>query len=456
MTADTDLTAPSVPAMSPPSQEQTPIASSPTEGQEAARAWKILCVDDEPNIVASLRRLFRGSGYQVSTANSGAEAIALLEHEPVDLVFSDMRMPGMSGAQLLAQIRERWPRTTRVLLTGYADMDSTITAINSGEVYRYITKPWDDGEVLNTARQVFERHALEREKERLEGLLKARNRELTELNETLEEKVAERTSELLSLSQKIKKNYLNSIKVFANLLEWRGGHLSGHSRRVADLARRTARAMSLPEADQQDIFIAGLMHDIGQIALPDTLLGRPVPKFSEDEMVQYRRHATLGEQALMAMDDMHAVANIIRSHHERYDGLGYPDGLAGDMIPLGASILAVTETYDDLQIGHLSSTPLNAADARSMIARGRGTQFHPEVVDVFLQMLLKAAPVAEAPPRMLRTDQLRPGMVLARDLLSSEGAVLLTADHVLTTELIKRLKLREARDGVEMILPIKP
>lgn len=123
---------------------------------------------------------------------------------------------------------------------------------------------------------------------------------------------------------------------------------------------------------------------------------------------------------------------------------------------MGACILAVADTYDDLQIGHLSSTPLSAADARSMIARGRGTQFHPEVVDVFLQMLLKAAPVADAPPRMLRTAQLRPGMILARDLLSSEGAVLLAADHVLTAELIKRLRLREGRDDVEMILPIKP
>src|SRR3989344_639216 len=284
MNADTDdLTAAPAPAMPPPHSVQ-PAAGM---GSEAAPAWKILCVDDEPNIVAALRRLFRGSGYEVSTANSGAQALAMLELEPVDLVFSDMRMPGMSG-----------------------------------EVYRYITKPWVDGEVLTTARQVFERHALEREKARLEGLLKARNQELTCQNETLEEKVAERPSELLSLSKKLKKNYLNSIKVFANLLEWRGGHLSGHSRRVADLARRTARAMNLPEADQQDAFIAGLMHDIGQIALPDSLLGRPVPKFSEEEMLQYRRHATLGEQALMAMDDMHVVANIIRSHHERYDGQG--------------------------------------------------------------------------------------------------------------------------------------
>ncbi len=420
------------------------------------RVWRILCVDDEPNIVASLRRLFRGSGYQVTTATSGAQAIAHLEQEPVDLVFSDMRMPGMSGAQLLEQIRERWPKTTRVLLTGYADIGSTIAAINSGEVYRYITKPWDDGEVLATAHQIFERHALEDEKTRLEELLRAKNQALMELNETLEEKVAARTSELLQLSQKIKKNYLTSIKVFSNLMEWRGGQLSGHSRRVADLARRTARAMNMAEADQQDAFIAGLMHDIGQIALPDTLLAKPVPKLSDEETAQYRRHAVLGEQALMALDDMQTVSNIIRSHHERHDGLGYPDGLVGEMIPMGACILAVADTYDDLQIGHLSSTPLSAADARSMIARGRGTQFHPEVVDVFLQMLLKAAPVADAPPRMLRTAQLRPGMILARDLLSSEGAVLLAAEHVLTAELIKRLRLREGRDDVEMILPIKP
>lgn len=429
--------------------------NSPATGAAQGRVWRILCVDDEPNIVAALKRLFRGSGYQVSVATSAKDALTELEREPVDLVFSDMRMPGMDGAQLLEQIRMRWPRITRVMLTGYADIGSTIAAINSGEVYRYITKPWDDAEVLATARQIFEHHALEEEKERLAALLRSKNQELSELNETLEAKVAVRTDELLQLSQKLKKNYLTSIRVFSNLLEWRGGQLSGHSRRVADLVRRTARAMDLSESEQQDVFIAALMHDIGQIGLPDTLLARPVPKLSEDEVVQYRRHAVLGEQALMALDDMHTVSNVIRSHHERYDGLGYPDGLAGGQIPMGARILAVADTYDDLQIGHLSSTPLKAEDARAMIARGRGTQFDPEVVDVFLQMLLKAAPEAERPPRMLATSQLTPGMALARDLLTSEGAVLLAADHVLTADLIRRLRMREGRDGIEMVLPIR-
>lgn len=423
--------------------------------EAAAAPWRILCVDDEPNIVAALRRLFRSSGYQVLTATSGAEALTLLAQEPVNLIFSDMRMPGMDGAELLKRVREEWPQTTRVLLTGYADIKSTVAAINTGEVYRYITKPWDDAEILATARQVFEQQALQHEKERLQGLVHTKNAELAELNATLEQKVVARTAELSELSQKLKKNYLTSIKVFSNLMEWRGGQLSGHSRRVADLARRTARAMDMSANDRQDLFIAGLLHDIGQIGLSDSLLARPMPRLSEDEAATYRKHAALGEQALMAMDDMQAVAALIRTHHERHDGLGYPDGLAGDKISLGAAILAVADTFDDLQIGHLSTTPLNAADARAMIARGRGTQFHPEVVDVFLQVLLENAPTAEEPPVMTAVADLQSSMVLARDLISADGVVLLAAGHVFTPELLRRLHARQTRDGVTMLVPIR-
>ena len=117
----------------------------------------ILCVDDEPNILSSLRRLFRGKGYQVLTAESGAQGLQLLEQQPVDLVISDMRRPEMDGARFLAQVRERWPNTVRLLLTGYSDVQSIQDAINCGEIYRYITKPWDDNDIL-----LIVRHALER------------------------------------------------------------------------------------------------------------------------------------------------------------------------------------------------------------------------------------------------------------------------------------------------------
>jgi hypothetical protein len=125
-------------------------------------------------------------------------------------------------------------------------------------------------------------------------------------------------------------------------------------------------------------------------------------------------------------------------------------------MPIGACILAVADTFDDLQAGHLSVTGLNAADARAMIARGRGTQFHPEVVDVFLQVLLQAAPVSDAPPIARDSSQLEPGMVLARDLVSAEGVVLLAADQVLSAELIQRIRMRERRDGAPLVLLVKP
>jgi len=316
-----------------------PVADAPLA------EWSVLCVDDEPNVVSALRRLFRGTGYRVLTATSGAEALEVFARDSVDLIISDMRMPGMDGAQLLEEVRARWPATTRMLLTGYADVQSSMAAINRGEVYRYLTKPWNDDEILTTVNAAFERQALEREKRRLEVLTRQQAAALRELNAGLEGKVAARTAELQQASDKLKRNYLNSIKAFSHLIELRGGHFVGHARRTAELARRTARAMGLPDAEQQEVFIAGLLHDIGQIGLPDAVLTRSVPRLSDEESALYRRHPAMGEQALLALDDMQPVATLIRAHHERHDGRGFPDGLVGhaiaeDELRLPANVVA--------------------------------------------------------------------------------------------------------------------
>lgn len=415
----------------------------------------ILCVDDEPHLAAALRRLLRGAGHAVHVAGSGEEALALLEAESIDLVISDMRMPGMDGAQLLARVRDRWPSVARVLLTGYADLQSTIAAINAAHVYRYLTKPWNDQELLTVVQQIFDYQTLQREKEQLEAVTHAQNKDLAQLNATLEHKVLERTAELSEAHQKLKKSYVSCIRMFSNLLEWRGGPLAGHSRRVADLTRRTAKVMGLSESEQQDAFIAALIHDIGHITLPDGMLGRPVPRLSPDELGKYQQHTSQGEQLLLAIDDAHAVATLVRCHHEHFDGNGYPDGLRAEAIPIGARILAVADTYDDLQIGHLSSSPLSPSDARSLIAHGRGKQFDPEVVDAFLQLLLNAAPIPEPPPIPTSPADLRPGMTLAQDFLSREGLVLLAAGRILSAELIRRIQLRAAHEEVPIQLPIR-
>ncbi|WP_374594182.1 HD domain-containing phosphohydrolase [Aquabacterium sp.] len=442
-------------------QPLSPPAPTPTTGADGtastppAPSWTLLCVDDEPSILSALRRLFRSGGWRVLTAEGGAAALELLEKEKVDLIISDMRMPYMDGAQLLEQVKLRWPSVTRLLLTGYADVESTIAAINRGQIHRYLTKPWNDDEILLIVRDIFERRALEEDKRRLEALTQRQNDELKALNASLESKVEERTAELTVAHDKMKKNYLTSIKAFSSLIEQRGGSLVGHARRVADLARRMAQQLQLPEAESRDVFIAGLLHDIGQIGLSDVILAKPVPRMTPDELHRYRLHPIQGEQTLMALDDMQEVAALIRLHHERFDGQGFPDGLAGPLIPLGARILALAETYDDLQSGHLGASGLTPDQARTVIVRGRGTQFDPAVLDAFLELFPKA-PAPPEKPLVLRSDELRPGMVLAKDFLSDEGVLLLAAEHVLTADLIARIRTLEKRLARSLMLSIKP
>ena len=339
------------------------------------------------------------------------------------------------------------------LADGLCRVSSIIEAINRGEIYRYITKPWDDRDLILIVQQALERKALERQKRKLEEQVHLQNEELKGLNASLEAKVEVRTQELQQANGKLKKNYLNTIKAFSNLMELRGGNLSGHSRLVADLARRTAATMGLPDAVQQDLFVAGLLHDIGQIGLSDDILSRPVGQLTEEALVLYRRHPILGEQALLSQEDLHGVAALIRSHHERYDGRGFPDGLAAEAIPLPASILIVAEAYLDMQAGNLSAAKLSASDAKSMIARGRGTQFNPEVVDVFLQVVQNAVPAAEIPTVMLKTKDLLPGMVMAKDLVTRDGIILLAADHVLTEKLIRLLRQRKPETWLKCCYP---
>lgn len=413
----------------------------------------ILCVDDEPNILSAVRRALRGSGHRVLTAESGQAALQVLASEAVQLVISDMRMPVMDGAQLLEQVRQRWPEVTRILLTGQSDVASTMAAINRGEIFRYISKPWNEDELLMAVHEGLDRHALLHEKVRLERVVALHNEELTRLNAGLEQQVLDRTAQLSSANARLGKNYLGSIKAFSNLIELRGGSTGGHSRRVAELARRIAVQMKLPATDVQDVFIASLLHDIGHVGLTDTLLACPVPRMTAEDKTQYEMHPALGEQALMALEGMQPVAMIVRAHHERHDGMGFPDGLRGAAIPIGARILAVADTYDDLQSGRLARAELAADDARMLVLRGRDTQFDPSVVDAF-QELMRAR---ELPPSFveLPVDQLEPGMVLARDLRSREGVVLLAVDHALSADLIQRIRAHAARHDLSLLIAVQ-
>jgi len=421
---------------------------------DEAHQWTVLCVDDEPNILSAIRRALRGTGHRVLVADGGQQALQVLTTESVHLVISDMRMPGMDGAQLLEQVRLRWPSIPRLLLTGHADMASTIAAINRGEIFRYITKPWNEDELLQAVRDALERQALLFEKSSLERAAARHSDELIRLNASLEQQVVERTTQLSTANDRLHKTYLNSIKVFSNLIELRGGPMAGHSRRTADLARCIAMRMNLPAAQTQDVFVAGLLHDIGHVGLSDALLACPVAGMTPADKARYTRHPVVGEHALMALGDLQKVALLVRSHHERHDGLGFPDGLRGDAIPVGARILAVADAFEDLQSGHLARVALTAQQARMLIERGRNTQFETAVVDAFLQVTT----VADAPQTTLkemRSDQLKPGMILARDLCSREGLVLLPTNHRLDAQMIQRIAGYATRHELPVLIAVK-
>jgi response regulator RpfG family c-di-GMP phosphodiesterase len=416
---------------------------------------RLLCVDDEANILNAHKRLFRPHGYEVLTADTAAQGLALLEQGEVDLVISDMRMPEMDGAQFLEQVRLRWPTTMRILLTGYADMRSTIAAINQGEIFRYVSKPWVDNDMITVVRQAIELKNLLCEKLRLEELTHRQNLELQTLNAGLEDVVAQRTaalrktmSSLEDAHDRLKKGFINSITVFANLIALRRGAHADYSRRVTELSRRMARQMTLQDPELQNVTIAAMLCEIGKLGLPDRIAEKAFNALSRDERDEVMKHPVRGQAALMALEQLADAARLIRSQHERFDGSGFPDQIAGFDIPRGASILAVVNDYFGLQYGRVATTSYSQARAHAFIVEGRGRRYNPEVVDAFVAVLGPVATEAvQAVEEKIALSRLESGMILARDLLTRDGILLLCAERVLDPGLIQQIRSYDRSGG---------
>ena len=427
-------------------------------------AATILCVDDEPNILTALRRLFRPQGYKVLTAESGSEGLQLLANEAVNLIISDMRMPHMNGAEFLERVMEHWPHTVRILLTGYADLQSTVAAVNRGNIYRYVSKPWEDSDLKLAVRHGLERQFLERDRQRLLDLTKQQNEELKKLNADLEQKVSERTEELretMAALEKahagLKSSYVAAVRIFANLLEVREKSMAGHSRRVAEQARTLAQRMALQPADIEAVLFAGLLHDIGKIGLPDKLINKPFQALTAIERDKVAKHPVVGQAALMSMEYLQGAAHLIRSHHVRFDGQGYPDRLKGEAVPMGARILSVVNDFDALQRGSLATIRYSAAQACDYLIENKGKRYDPQVVDAFLDLLGQSGSDLEQEPEVvLASDALQEGMVLVRDLTTRDGVLLLSVGYILERKLIDKIQQFEKAVGYGLTIYVSP
>ena len=437
---------------------QEPPSATANAGPLAAPT--VLTVDDEPSVLSALRRVFRAQGIATLQATSAAEGLALLKTHRVDLVISDMRMPEMDGARFLELVRSHDEGIARILLTGYADISATIAAINKGAIHRYISKPWDDQDLVLVVREALIRRGLEQQNAELTELTKRQNEQLRDANQTLESRVAARTAELQQINgmldaayEDLDNTFVLAVNVFSSLMEMRVGN-SGHSRRVADLSRETARRLGLSDREIRDVHLAALVHDVGNIGFPDAMLGKSVSAYSPEENQRYRRHPIDGEATLMALSQLQGVARIVRQHHERVDGKGFPDGLAAPEIVMGARIVAVASDLDDMMHGNLGDQRCTVERAQKMLHGGIDTRYDRSVVETMIKVVDDLAAAAKADVHM-DVRELRPGMVLARDLVSSRGAILLAAGYVFDERVVKQVGDFSAREGVRLTLWIR-
>jgi response regulator RpfG family c-di-GMP phosphodiesterase len=410
---------------------------------------QLLLVDDEPDTLTSLRRLLHAEGYAIRTAESGSEALALLAQQPADVIISDMHMPVVDGAEFLKEARERWPDSYRIVLTGFADMETIVTAVNEGGINAYLGKPWDDMQLVHTVRAGLERKQLRDERNALLALTARQNEELTFLNEGLEDAVRARTAELkqssnfLELSnKKLKESFHATLTVFSNLVELRMGNLGGHGKRAAELSRKIAIRMGLREQEVNDITLAALLHDIGKIGWTDDMINKPFNEvFTVDERQLAMKHPALAEKVLSELENMRHAARIIRHHHEQFDGRGYPDRLAGLDIPIGARILSVADDYDELQLGNLTQRRRSPEEALKMVRDGARARYDPSVVGVFLKIMgLTVTEAAAGPEQCVAAADLKVGQKLSRDIIGQDGAMLLSKGYALDERLVLQLK----------------
>ncbi len=417
----------------------------------------VLLVDDEENILSSLRRVLRGEGYNVQIANGGEQALQILRSQPIDLVISDARMPGMDGATLLAEVQKHWPETMRILLTGYADISTTIRAINQGQIYRYISKPWDDDELRLTMRQALAYQHSERERVRLEALSLEQNQRLQELNETLEQRVMARTAELeqtadmLDLAyEELKRSYVTATEVFSSLVNQRIPKDKQTNTQVIALVRAYAEVHGLDAAPSRDLTMAAALYNIGKLTWDDQLLSRPSDLLYKQERERYRQYPVQGENLLMTLEPLQDAARLIRHHQEHWDGSGFPDHLKGEATPFGSRLLKLAVDFIELQRGSILERRLSRDEALLLINKYSGRLYDPQLCERFITLCTELAPdITLADPSILALDtrRLEPGMVLARNLHADNGMLLLNEGKPLTALLIDKLIAFEASES---------
>ena len=331
---------------------------------------KILVVDDEEAIREVVCTLLEAEGYECTAVSNGLLAQEYLEKNPRDLVLSDMVMPEMDGLSLLKWLRTYHVDIPVIMVTAMHDLSTALEAIRRG-AYDYILKPFEKDQLYLGVRRALEHRRL---------VLENRN-----YQRNLEQIVEERTGQLKGALERLEQSYDDTLEALGGALDLKDAETEGHCKRVTAFTIAIAKAMKVDPLLLPQIARAAFLHDIGKMAIPDQILRKPGPLTSEERKIM-RTHCEIGHNMVTRIPFLREAAEIVLSHQEYFDGTGYPHGLRGEQIPLGARIFAVADALDAMISDRPYRKALTISHARDEIQRCAGTQFDPEVVEVFLAM----------------------------------------------------------------------
>lgn len=314
---------------------------------------QVLIVDDDDLVRETLRFVLEDGGYQVWSVSRAVDAIRLLETEPIDIVLSDIFMHGMNGFDLLKQIRQRAPDIPVILITGYGNVEMARQAVKEG-ASDFITKPYNISEIPILIERNLARYTIQH-------------------------------SHTRHLEKEVQSAYRGTLEALLAALDTRDTETEGHSERVAAYTMAIASRLKLNPDELPHIERGALLHDIGKIGVPDAILYKPGPLTPEEWEIM-KKHPEIGYRMCMKIEMLRSAAPIVLHHHERWDGKGYPYGLVGEEIPLGARMFAIADTLDAMTSDRPYRKALSFAQAREEIARHAGTQFDPDLVKLFLEI----------------------------------------------------------------------
>jgi putative nucleotidyltransferase with HDIG domain len=331
---------------------------------------RILIVDDDGSVRDVIAVLLGEEGYACSTVSSAEAALDAARQTEFPLVISDVRMPGRDGFWLLDRMRDAHPDTAVVMLTAYGDTEAAVECLRNG-ASDYLLKPPKVTDLIRAIERALGRRRLELARQKY--------------RRSLENRVREKTAELSRTLRDLESTYSQTLWTLVAALDAREHETGDHSQRVVRYSLAIARRIGLPEAELPDLGRGALLHDIGKIGVPDAILLKP-GKLDEAEWAEMRRHPRIGYEILRSIDFLARSAEVVLTHQERWDGGGYPRGLAAEEIPIAARIFAIADTYDAMTSDRPYRKALSAQTARDEIARCAGTQFDRRCAEAFLSM----------------------------------------------------------------------